>query len=147
MSRASKLLAASIAARFDETNPRAVLQIERMARTMGEPWVLEVADEAERLLSCNATFVARQDGAERSRGGVFFVCARIVGKAALDAGKLERSAYYRCFFDNAPKLREQTPQRKPRTKPKPVERKPPRRVPMPAPEVYVVRPRAATAPK
>ena len=142
MSRASKTFAASIAARFGETNPRAVLQIERMARTMGEPWVLEVADEAEKLIPTSAVTIRRADGGERTASGVFFVCARIVGKAALDAGKLERSAYYRCFFDNAPKLREQTPQRKPRAKPKPS-----RRAPLAQPDVYVVRPRAATAPR
>ena len=134
MSRASKLLAASIAARFGETNPRAVLQIERMARTMGEPWVLEVADEAEVLIPTTATVLRRADGAQRTVGGAFFVCARIVGKAALDAGKLERSAYYRCFFDNAPKPRQQTTQRKPRKKPKPS-----RRAPLAQPEVYIAR--------
>lgn len=86
-----------LAERFGETSDSAKAEIARLAAELGSAWVLDVAARAEREIASAGPCTRRRDGQPRTRGGVFFAVAFLVGSEAMARGTLTRRAFQRAF--------------------------------------------------
>lgn len=98
----ARQLAAEMAERFGETEPEALVKLAKLTKLYGRPWVLTIAERAEREIAEDGPYAFKKDGERRTRGGVFFAIAKQTAFEALRNRTIPRTAWFRVFGRRKP---------------------------------------------